>query len=102
MLDNEEYIIDNIKEDNPEKKENKIVKWFMFNEVSTSPFHPSNYLPNKQQIAEGERDQDDTLYNLTKIDQNTILVRRNKKMVRKEKRQISLWKLNHNNPWGVK
>ena len=56
ILDNEEYIIGNIKEDNPEKKANKIIKWFMFNEVSASPFHPSNYLPNSQKIVEGKRD----------------------------------------------
>ena len=48
-------------------------------EVSTSPFHPSHYLPNKQQIAEGERDQDDTLYNLTKIDQNTPIGKKKRK-----------------------
>ena len=45
MLDNEEYIISNIKEDNPVKKENKIIKWFMINEVSAKPLHPSNFLP---------------------------------------------------------
>ena len=40
MLENEEYIIGNIKEDNPEKKDSKIMRWFMINEVSTSPLHP--------------------------------------------------------------
>ena len=50
MLENEDYIVGNIKEDNPEKKENKIIEWFMFNEVSTSPFHPSNYFPEYQMI----------------------------------------------------
>ena len=57
MLDNEEYIIGNIEEDNPEKKTNKIIKWFMFNEVSTSPFHPSNFFPKNQHIVEGKKHQ---------------------------------------------
>ena len=39
MLDNEEYIIANIKEKDPKKKELKIIKWFMFNEVSSYPIH---------------------------------------------------------------
>ena len=57
MLENEEYIIGNIKEDNPEKRDSKIIRWFMINEVSTSPFHVSYYLPEWQQSNEGERDQ---------------------------------------------
>ena len=51
----------------------------MFNEASTSPFHPSNYLPKNQQIPEGERDQDDTLYNLTNFDQNTPIGKKKQK-----------------------
>ena len=61
MLDNEEYIIANIKEKDPEKKELKIIKWFMFNEVSSYPMHPSNFLPEWEQSQEGGWDQSDTL-----------------------------------------
>ena len=57
MLENEEYIIGNFKEDNPEKKENKIIKWFMINEIYPSPLHPSNFLPEWQQSNEGEPEQ---------------------------------------------
>ena len=71
MLEKEENIIGNINEDNPDKKTNKIIRWFMFNEVSTSPLRPSSSLPNDQHIVEGKKHQDDTLYSLTKIDQNT-------------------------------
>ena len=48
MLENEQYIIGNIKEDNPEKKENKIIRWFVINEVSPSQLHPSKFLPEWQ------------------------------------------------------
>ena len=102
MLDNEEYIVGNIKEDNPEKKENKIIEWFMFNEVSTSPFHPSNYLPECQQIYEGERDQDDTLYSLTNLDQSTPIGKKKRKDGSQKEKQIRLWILKHNNPLGVR
>ena len=71
MLDNEDYIVAKIKEKNPAKTENKIIKWFMFNEISTSPLHPSNFLPEWQQCHEGGRDQNDTLQSLTNLDQNT-------------------------------
>ena len=43
----------------------------MFNEVPTTPLHPSNFLPEWQQNQEGRRDQNDTLYSLTNLDQNT-------------------------------
>ena len=102
MLDNEEYIVGHIKEDNPEKKENKIIEWFMFNEVSTSPFHPSNYLPEYQQIYEGERDQDGTLYSLTNLDQSTPIGKKKRKDGTQKEKQISLWMLKHNNPLGVR
>jgi len=52
MLDNEDYIISNRKEDNPVKKENKIIEWFMINEVSAKPLHPSSFLPEWQQNIE--------------------------------------------------
>ena len=55
MLQNEEYIIANIKEDNPEKKNSRIIRWFMINEVSTSPFHPSKFLPDWQQKMKESR-----------------------------------------------
>ena len=41
----------------PAKKETKIIKWFMFNEVPTTPLHPSKFLPEWQQSQEGVRDQ---------------------------------------------
>ena len=68
MLDNKEYIIANIKEKDPKKKELKIIKWFMFNEVSSYPMHPSNFLPEWEQSQEGGRDQSDTLQSLTNLD----------------------------------
>ena len=43
----------------------------MFNEVPTSPLHPSNFLPEWQQCHEGGWDQNDTLQSLTNLDQNT-------------------------------
>ena len=46
MLDNEDYIVANIKEKDPAKKEVKIIKWFMFNEMSTIPVHPSYFYQN--------------------------------------------------------
>ena len=46
MLDNEEFIIANIKEKDPAKKEVKIIKWFMTNEVTAKPMHPSNSSPD--------------------------------------------------------
>ena len=45
MLDNEEYIVANIKEKNPVKRNLKIIKWFMINELPAKPMHPSNFLP---------------------------------------------------------
>ena len=51
---NEEYIIGNIKEYNPEKKSNNIIKVFLFNKVLSSCLHPSNFLPNNQHIREGK------------------------------------------------
>ena len=42
MLENEENIVGNINEDNPDKKTSKIIRWFMFNEVSPSPLRPSS------------------------------------------------------------
>ena len=51
----------------------------MSNEVSTSPFHPSYYLPKNQQIVEEEKHQDDTLYSLTKIDQSTPVGKKEQK-----------------------
>ena len=71
MLDNEEYIVANIKEKNPAKKETKIINWFMFIEVPTTPLHPSNFLPEWQHSQEGGRDQNDTLNILTNLDQNS-------------------------------
>ena len=71
MLENEVYIIGNSKEDNPERRDNKIIRWFMINEVSTSPFHPSYYLPEWQQ-NNGERDQNDAHDSLTKSDQTFL------------------------------
>ena len=69
MLDNEEYIIAKIKEKDPEKKELKIIKWFMFNEVSSHLLHPSNFLPEWEQSQEGGRNQSDTLQILTNLNQ---------------------------------
>ena len=46
MLDNEDYIVANIKEKNPAKKENKIIEWFMFIEVPTSRLHPTTFYQN--------------------------------------------------------
>ena len=71
MLDNKEYIIANIKEKDAKKKELKIIQWFMFNEVSSYPMHPSNFLPEWEQSQEGGRDQSDTLQSLTNLDQTT-------------------------------
>ena len=51
----------------------------MFNEVSTSPFHPSNHLPEWQKIHEGERDEDDTHDSLMNIDQSTPTGKRKQK-----------------------
>ena len=45
MLDNEEYILANIKEKDPVKRNLKIIKWFMINELPAKPMHPSNFLP---------------------------------------------------------
>ena len=53
MLDNEEYIIANIKEKDPKKKELKIIKWFMFIEVCSYPMHPSNFLNGNKVKKEG-------------------------------------------------
>jgi len=50
MLDNEEYIIANIKEKDAKKKELKIIKWFMFNEVSSYAMHPSNFYQNGNKV----------------------------------------------------
>ena len=69
MLDNEDYIVANIKEKDPAKKEAKVKKWFMFNEVATTPLHPSNFLP----------DQNDTLNSLTNLDKILLLVRKTKR-----------------------
>ena len=70
MLEKEEHIVGNINEDNPDKKTNKMIRWFRFNEVSTSPLRPPSSLPNDQHIIEGQKHQE-TLYSLTKIDQTT-------------------------------
>ena len=43
MLDNEEYIVANIKN---QKKEISKSKWFMTNEVYAKPMHPLNSLPD--------------------------------------------------------
>ena len=51
MLDNEDYIVANIKEKDPAKKEAKIIKWFMFN--TTTPLHLSYFLPEWQQSQKG-------------------------------------------------
>ena len=49
MLDNEEFIIGNIKENDPAKTEAKIIKWFVFNEMPTTLVHPSYFLSEEQQ-----------------------------------------------------
>ena len=87
MPDNEEYIVANIKEKDPAKKEAKIIKWFMFNEVPTTPLHPSNFLPEWQQSQEGGWDQNDTLNSLTNLDQNTPTGKKNEQMILKVKEQ---------------
>ena len=71
MLNNEEYIIANIEEKNPEKKERKIIKWFMFNEIGCIPVHPSNFIPEWELNQQGGRDQIDTFQRLTNLDQST-------------------------------
>ena len=71
MLENEEYIISNIKEDNPKKKNYKIRRWFMINEVSTDPLHPSDFLPEWQRNIEDEPKQKDSRDSLTKSAQST-------------------------------
>ena len=53
MLDNEEFIIANIKEKDPAKKEVTVIKWFMFNEMPTTPVHPSYFLAEQQHNQEG-------------------------------------------------
>ena len=52
MLDNEEYIVANIKanEKDPVKQNLKIIKWFMINELPAKPMHPSNFLPDWERV----------------------------------------------------
>ena len=71
MLENEEYIISNIQEDDPEKKKIKIIRWFMINEVSTDPLHPSNFIPEWQRNIEVEPEQKKSRDSLIKNGQIT-------------------------------
>ena len=54
MLDNEEFIIANIKENDPAKKELKIIKWFMFNKI---PYNTSasKLFSSRRTTQEGRR-----------------------------------------------
>ena len=63
MLDNEEYIVANIKEKDPVKRNLKIIKWFMINELPAKPMHPSNFLPEWER---SER-KDSTEFTLAKV-----------------------------------
>ena len=79
MLENEEYIISNIEETDPEKKKSKIIRWFMINEVSTDPLHPSNFLPDWQRNFEAEPEQQDSRDNLIKSSLSTPSTKRKRK-----------------------
>ena len=76
-----------IKETDSAKKEAKIIKGFMFNEVPTTPLHTSNFLPEWQHSQEGGRDQNDTLNILTNLDQNSPPGKKNANMIFKVKKQ---------------
>ena len=43
----------------------------MFNEMPTTPVHPSSFLPEWQHSQERGRDRNDTLNSLTNLNQNT-------------------------------
>ena len=78
-----------------EAENSKINRWFMINEVSTSPLHLSSYLPEWQQSKEGERDQRRTIKTI-------LLVKGNERMLLKEKKRVSFRKAKNENPLGVK
>ena len=79
MLDKEEFIVANIKENDPAKKEIKIIKWLMFNEMPTTPVNPSYFLPEQQHNQEGGQNQNDTLNSLTNLDQTSPTEKKKRK-----------------------
>ena len=78
-MENEEYIISNIEETDPEKKKRKIIRWLMINEVPTEPLHPSKFLPEWERNFEAEPEQQDSRDNLVKSGQSTPSAKRKKK-----------------------
>ena len=84
MLDNEEYIVANIKaiEKDPVKQDLKIMKWFMINELPAKPMHPSNFLPEWVR-AEGK---DSTKFTLAKV-QTTPSEKRKQKEPKSDKQK---------------
>ena len=79
MLENEEYIISNIEENDPEKKKRKIIRWFRINEAPTEPLHPSKFLPEWERNFEDDPEQQDSCDNLTKSGQSTPSTKRKRK-----------------------
>ena len=72
-----------MKENDPaKKKEVKIIKWFMFNKMPTTPVHPSYFLSEEQQHNQkGGRNQNDTLIVCRILIKLLLLKRKNEKMI---------------------
>ena len=51
----------------------------MFNEMPTTPVHPSYFLAEEKQKKEGGQNQNDTLYSLTNLDQTSPPKKKNRK-----------------------
>ena len=85
MLDNEEYIVANIKatEKDPIKQNLRIIKWFMINELPAKPMHPLNFLPEWER-TEGKYS---TEFTLAKV-QTTPSEKRKQKEPKSEKQKM--------------